>query len=924
MDILGTIELEENMMSDTGIKHKLKVFISSRCGGKYTIARKALQKLLETTGLVEVYVFESEPASSEDTRSAYLNYVDESNLIIILADNKDDITEPVESEIKRAKSMNLKMLYVFCDEKKKKPLRLQEDIKENASQKYKIIHEFADFVEVAYDSVMQDIINVYKNKNKPFISSVSEDDKSTKSMASKVMPVINGLSPLKEKEFKHVSSILTKGLVYSDSLNNNSKETVLEQLLSTHIQMVIHKKPFDEEVIDKICDEVIKIQCNEIQELLKMRFNIQKLYYKNMFDKCIIELQKAFEIALTDDNIPIWIANDIAIDIRHLYYKTDELNSKITFDNPGQKRIDNSLEPVFYPYLDRQVYNMYEEVSKHYYKQLTVSPYSTNYGGIEPMFNYLSNAFCVAEIFGSIVQTEITRDRLIRVYSMLCTLYDDHDLLVEYIRLLVVNRNTKELDTIIRANNQTVELMNQNDIQIILDSIDMIFDDTHKTMSKYLIASRLGYYMSSESYDSLCDELLDYAAKWVNDNKRIYNLNKYIFDFLKECKNRAPIERIISFILLCFNKDNEALYDECFKLMSKMDFSDATQNDQNDIKQVLIRLLASKAKFHSYNEAIIRFCKSSTIEFDDLEAELSRVDAKLYNSDFILELTGERNGDFSSFILEQLESIKAQNKTIVKTGAYFDCGSNGFDIINRIITHYNPDLSEELVESIIDTIIETLGKEGQTVKTKMSALSLLQRLYCKKPRYKRWTNIVKNMRDNASAFSSGVRIDFLEKNNNTNLAFQYDLFLIIFRKDRQESLINSLFSIGPSDSYNVIQTLRLISNFLIDVNGTFENETVLLSMLHFCIFMLGHKERDIKHFVTECLIGLTGYEITTGIAVLQISKILNSGTVDEKMTVLKQIDRIKTDDHSLRKQIILKCKSDNHYLVRHLANSIEV
>lgn len=40
-------------MNYTGVEHKLKVFISSKCGGKYSVARKALKTLLEATGLIE-------------------------------------------------------------------------------------------------------------------------------------------------------------------------------------------------------------------------------------------------------------------------------------------------------------------------------------------------------------------------------------------------------------------------------------------------------------------------------------------------------------------------------------------------------------------------------------------------------------------------------------------------------------------------------------------------------------------------------------------------------------------------------------------------------------------------------------------------------------------------------------------------------
>ncbi len=122
-------------MSYSGIEHKLRVFISSKCGGKYTIARKSLKKLLEATGLVEAYVFETEPASSEDTQSAYLEYVDGSNLCIFLVDNEDGVPPAVLSEEKRAKDKHLRLLYLFCDENKKEATPMQEEIRASLSQK---------------------------------------------------------------------------------------------------------------------------------------------------------------------------------------------------------------------------------------------------------------------------------------------------------------------------------------------------------------------------------------------------------------------------------------------------------------------------------------------------------------------------------------------------------------------------------------------------------------------------------------------------------------------------------------------------------------------------------------------------------------------------------------------------------------------
>lgn len=145
-------------MASLEIEHKLRVFISSKCGGKYSVARKALKAWLAATGLIEVYAFETEPASSEDTISAYLEYVDESNLCIFLIDNQDGATPAVLSEEKRAKDKGLRLLYLFCDETKKEETPMQQEIKDNMTQKYYVVHEFSDIVEKAYISVLQDLI----------------------------------------------------------------------------------------------------------------------------------------------------------------------------------------------------------------------------------------------------------------------------------------------------------------------------------------------------------------------------------------------------------------------------------------------------------------------------------------------------------------------------------------------------------------------------------------------------------------------------------------------------------------------------------------------------------------------------------------------------------------------------------------------
>jgi len=118
------------------IRHKMNIFISSKCGQKYTIARKALDTLLRATGMAEVYVFEEEPGSSLDTRSAYLDEVERADLCVFLIDNKDGVSDSVLREQKRAKEKGLRLIYIFCDEEERKPTLMQQELTASLTEKY--------------------------------------------------------------------------------------------------------------------------------------------------------------------------------------------------------------------------------------------------------------------------------------------------------------------------------------------------------------------------------------------------------------------------------------------------------------------------------------------------------------------------------------------------------------------------------------------------------------------------------------------------------------------------------------------------------------------------------------------------------------------------------------------------------------------
>lgn len=906
-------------MSSAIIEHPLRVFISSKCGGKYTIARKALKKLLKSTGLIEVYVFENEPASSEDTQSAYLEYVDQSNLCIFLIDNKDGVSPAVLSEEKRAKDKSLRLLYIFCDERRKEPIPMQENIKNSLSQKYQIVHEFSDIVSTAYDSVMQDLIAVYKRKEKLFIE-----------MESNIIESVDDIGQLnikadtlhfnKSNESEEVYKTLTANLMPRSSDENPKKTTVLEKLLSEQLKVVLSQRAFDAGIIDQISDEIVKDKNDAFSDLLKLRFSAQKLYFSAEYEECMKPLQSAIKLAIESEDIPAWIANDIAIDIRQVQWKIDKQNSCTTLENPGQKYIDESNEPVYFPYLDRCVENMWKEIANKFYSEANMSPYTISFGGFDKFFKYLSEAFCIAEKFGSIVQTIITRDRLIAIYSMLCTLYSDHDLLVELIRLLVINHDKKQLDTIIRTYNQSVDILNESDMNIIIDSIDTFTSTMHKTISKLLLVGEFGNYLDDSSFNALQDELVNFANNWSKDENRNFNYSSYIFNFFNSNTLRLDIERIIDFICSIFENRLARFYIDSFKIIRDINFSKVSSGKQMMIMQIFTDIATEKIKYNDnqyFYFALLQFCKTTTLNTENLEDKIAKKYPNFYENTFRLEMISIQKSNPMKFVEIYLQKAKSRNELQGKNGTYSGYSYECYDVIYQILTVNSVQLNSDSVKNLVKAIIETLSKTAQTVKTKMSAINLLQYVFREYQKDDIWNDIKTKMIDNADVFSNGYEFDLFDKDTNTILSFQYDLFLSSFDTSLNDILLEKMLSLDSSNSYTLIRILDIVETFLRSLKDQHSND-LLLAFLYFSISQSQHKENDVKYYVALCLIQLSKFDLTKRLALMHLLQLMDTGSYKAKIAIISGIKTISGPNDAYKTQIINKGKADNNYLVRYV------
>lgn len=97
---------------------KIKVFISSIYGNsKYDTVRLELKTAIEETNLAQVYLFETENASTLSVEAHYTFALEDSGLCIFLIDNADGVPARVQREVDVVKKLGIKAIYYFCDEK---------------------------------------------------------------------------------------------------------------------------------------------------------------------------------------------------------------------------------------------------------------------------------------------------------------------------------------------------------------------------------------------------------------------------------------------------------------------------------------------------------------------------------------------------------------------------------------------------------------------------------------------------------------------------------------------------------------------------------------------------------------------------------------------------------------------------------------
>lgn len=903
-------------MTNETVKHKLKVFLSSKCGGKYEIVRKALEKLLNETGLIECYCFETEPGSSESLPSVYLDRIHLYQIFVLIVDNEDNISNATMSEYRKAKELGLRIIAIFCNETKKEKTEIENEIISTGLCKFVTATRFSDIALEAYHSVMQDIVDANIPKQ-AFSQNVSITEEATK--------VVNINNVQISKSFLN-DFMLTKHTIYDSVFNTRQEqhETVeIDTLCQEFLHVVLCNKPFDAVLFDKVKIAIIEKQPNELKELIELRLNASKLYFMGDINNCVDKLNEI--VAKFNDlpNIPKWLINDVAIDLRNMLDLKSSMNGHICKTNRGQMIIDTSDEFLYFPAIDRIANKIKNNIIKEYSKINLQSPYTNSLGdSLEYVFSDIASYYCTALLYGSITHLRATRNYIADILEVLSQEYSNQEFHSDLLRYLIILADDKKIQDIIRIY-KTEDIVGSAELQKIIQSISYLPTDYNRTCSTLILLKHFGYFLSDEQFSTQMEWFLKFTHKWIQDENRNHFFADSIEKIFENCCERMSSKEIVDFIISLFGTENYRLNSFACKLIHCVKIKNLSRGDQEIIAKCFEKLILNKNAHEQIPEmrnAITIFALNTTIDISFIEDELKLYMETFYNNVFYLELHVKDKDTSLKFISSYVKDIKMRTEQQGKNGHYIGYADNPFETINSILAINKIRMTWSEIKPIVIAVSDFVLSPNQSCWEKCEAITLLATLVIRYSHIKSLKSLLADIILKKDAILKVITFDIFHTTNIPTLSFALDCLGMLVGMISPITIISNMSNIMAMNDRDIIASMKYLSTCLekSDLNNL--PVEVISSILQLSISLLSNNERDIRFLAVKCLIELTHSKYQE-LALKQLSLCMNSGSSDIRIAIISRIRRIQ-DDSAIRDHIIQKALTDNHYMVREIAKEI--
>ena len=897
------------------LNQKLDVFISSKINPRYTLIRKALGALLYESELVNtVYVFEEEGATSDSVKSAYLKEVALSNLCIFLIDNKDGHSDNVYAEHKMARDKGINRLYFFCNEKKKKATPLQSELLQLGTNTYVVVARFSELPYIAYQCAIQDIINRYRRD----AILQTDDELNTKSNSTSLSMSFDKIIYTRFSINHHLSSILYPFLHYASDGKSEPKDDIEEKsaiFLSTVLGITLFCKASYIELKQLLLKDSSLIPATFLEHRLNAIYN----YFNGNLEECYISLEEASKYAESSPAIPEWVRNDIAIDMRNVAARIDEVSNRISISSEGQRIIDNSTEHVFYPLLDRFDTNQKDVIIKEYFESITESPYSTRYHNAMYGFVDIASCFNVALRFGSLTQIIATQERYLSTLFSIYNSSKEASFLVPLIKTYILRQERSSLKKVINTYPYAIERLSSEDIDTLIVAVSCEPIEHLRAVSHFLLIEYCGYYMSDLQFEQQTNWFFTAADTWCENETRIKN---HGFDIIKTAQSivqRCGAKAVLALLFQFVNNGLWQFIDEIIEAIGHFSTLVRTTQDEKALISIMILILDSNKARQTLalDRVVLSIRQTMSSDVNILDEAVQR-----NMPDYFVEYSAYVAKNYQMTIKMNIKAAQSRNQKDNANLLFSMYASNPYSSITGIIAESNVPYNKLPIKELIEVIQITIRGDTQQHDLKEGAIKLATLLLLKYPS-KAWGKFVSAILTYGTQQPNHRSRAVVDQSLPNLLSFNYLLFKIAAHKCSYSDCLIGFAEIANRNQRDQIEAIRgiclFLNNYRFDESDSQISGAILIFVLSFIKASHSHAQR----YAIHSLLSFTRHSEYHGLALERLAYWFDHTTSPNKATILRGVKSNNVSATALGAYILQKGRTDTNYCIRIIADEIE-
>lgn len=500
-------------------QHRLKVFISSaqneEDGFNWENARRKIKDRLSECPYISPYIIEDDTSEMSSTL-LFVSQVKESDLIIILV--KRELREGTKREFATCRKYKKPTLIYFCKEENPSAdvIRLKKEIENKDYCKYGYVDSFDGIEDTILRNIIENTIHFYQYKHDEIDLEQSETAISDLPNVSPFMNFVpvKGALALFRSCYETIYELMGLG-----SIKNSQQEVEVSEFHDFGNQLlrwlILGEKIRDSEQVEKFIEKEKEI-FPDTGWLIK-RWDAIKWFFNDDITTALRTEEEALEAA-KKANAPEWIQHEILIDCRNL----ENIKNHGTVYGEHQKELDAMTSFVYFPIADRSLEQTYSKIIQEEIRINTLPRNTVSLGNnFREAISNFENYFFITVMYGSYTHLVISRRILAQVTYKYGNLFSDDTLRLISISLYLLNGEVKEFKNILSEQWDSV-------YSLIVENSDRLFRLTDRVgfgardAAKQVFLSRLGLYLSNESFYCAENYVIDFAPFVTWENAETY------------------------------------------------------------------------------------------------------------------------------------------------------------------------------------------------------------------------------------------------------------------------------------------------------------------------------------------------------------------------------------------------------------------